>query len=398
MKRLIIAAGLCAAFCAEAMPTKEALEAARPKVMLKTEYIVRKLDSGAFKPGEAADAFVALTVRPTGEAEKFLLLNAALRLRMRSGDIAGAKAVVDRLKAEIPGITAEQLNALMLEETPNCYAAWFSDDKSTPSARNRKEWHVKKARLERNGLTVTSLDELRKCDHSKVVRLYLRGVKGITDEDLAGLTGIEALDLSETGIGEIPAPVFKMKNLQNLWLARNPIKTVPDDIRELNNLRNLRYLNLDGTHVDRIPDGLIHLPVLNYLRMNDTPLDDGMYTDSEGRSRSHFTEILGKMHLRRFYAKNTKITMLPQAYRLGQMTDLDVGGTMISEIAPKWGEGNRFRTVSFAGCTKLRRLPENLDGWSKIQLIDLSDTPIAKDKDEIARIRRAIGDKTTIIY
>ena len=395
MKRLIIAAGLCAAFCAEAMPTKEALEAARPKVMLKTEDIVRKLNSGALKPGEAADAFAALTVRPTGEAEKFLLLNAALRLRMRSGDIAGAKAVVDRLKAEIPGITAEQLNALMLEETPNCYAAWFSDDKSTRSARNRKEWHVKEARLERIGLTVTSLDELRKCDRSKVVRLYLRKAKGITDEDLAGLTGIEALDLSETGIGEIPAPVFKMKKLQSLWLARNPIKTVPDDIRALS---RLRYLNLDGTHVDRIPDGLINLPVLNYLRMNDTPLDDGMYTDSKGCRLSHFTETLGKLRLRRLYARNTKITMLPQTYRVGQMTDLDVGGTMISEISPAWGEWNRFRTVSFAGCTKLRRLPENLDSWSKIRLIDLSDTPIAKDKDEIARIRRAIGDKATIIY
>ena len=47
---------------------------------------------------------------------------------------------------------------------------------------------------------------------------------------------------------------------------------------------------------------------------------------------------------------------------------------------------------------KLKRLPENLDGWSKVQLIDLSDTPIAKDKDEIVRIRRAVGDKTTIIY
>ena len=32
MKRLMIAAGLCAAFCAGAMPTKEALETARPRV------------------------------------------------------------------------------------------------------------------------------------------------------------------------------------------------------------------------------------------------------------------------------------------------------------------------------------------------------------------------------
>ena len=395
MKRLMIAAGLCVAFCAGAMPTKEALETARPKVAEKSAGIVDKLNSGELKPGEGAEALVALAEKETGEAEKFLLLNGALRLRMRAGDIAGAKAVVDKLKADIKGLTAEQLNDMMLEESDNFISTLFKENVTKVPEKNGQEWHVRKSRFERSGLTVTSLDELRKCDRSKVVRLYLRGAKNITAQDLEGLTNIRALDLSETGIKEIPSCVFKMKNLRWLWLARNPIKAVADDIREL---RHLQYLNLDGTQVDKIPDGLTHLPSFHYLRMNGTPLDDGMYTDAQGERRSHFIESLGRLKLKRFYAKNTKITTLPRADLFGLMTDLEVGGTLISEIPPEAEWMGKLRTISFAGCTKLKRLPENIDGWSKVTLIDLSGTPIAKDKDEIARIRRAVGDKTTIIY
>ena len=395
MKRLMIAAGLCAAFCAGAMPTKEALEAARPRVLEMTAEILDKLISGELKPGGGAEALFALAEKETGEAEKFLLLNGALRLRMRGGDIAGAKVVVDKLRADIKGLTAEQLNDMMLEESSNFISKLLNENVAKAPEKNGPKWHVRTSRLERSGLTVTSLDELRKCDRSKVERLYLRGAKNITAQDLEGLTNIRALDLSETGIEEIPSCVFKMKNLRWLWLARNPIKAVADDIREL---RCLQYLNLDGTQVDKIPVGLTHLPSFHYLRMNGTPLDDGMHTDAKGEKRSNFIETLCCLKLKRFYAKNTKITTLPRAGLSGQMTDLDVGGTLISEIPPEAEWIGRLRTISFAGCKKLKRLPENIDGWSKVLLIDLSDTPIAKDKDEIVRIRRAVGDKTTIIY
>lgn len=388
-------AGICAAFCAGAVPTRDALESARPRVEELSAGIVKKLNSGELKPGGGAEALVSLAEKETGEAEKLLLLNAALRLRMRSGDIAGAKAVVDKIRADIKGLTAEQLNDMMLEESSNFISTLLNENVAKAPEKNGPKWHVRKSRLERSGLTVTTLDELRKCDRSTVERLYLRGAKNITAQDLEGLTSVLALDLSETGIEEIPSSVFKMKNLRWLWLARNPIKRVADDIREL---RCLQYLNLDGTQVDKIPAGLTHLPSFHYLRMNGTPLDDGMYTDAKGEKRSSFIETLCCLKLKRFYARNTKITMLPRAGLSGQMTDLDVGGTLISGIPPEAEWIGRLWTISFAGCKKLKRLPENIDGWSKVLLIDLSDTPIAKDKDEIVRIRRAVGDKTTIIY
>ena len=128
MKRLMIAAGLCATFCAGAMPTKEALEAARPRVLEMTAEILDKLNSGELKPGGGAEALVALAEKETGEAEKFLLLNGALRLRMRGGDIAGAKVVVDKLRADIKGLTAEQLNDMMLEESNNFISTLLNEN------------------------------------------------------------------------------------------------------------------------------------------------------------------------------------------------------------------------------------------------------------------------------
>ena len=395
MKRLMFVAGICAAFCAGAVPTRDALESARPRVEELSAGIVEKLNSGELKPGGGAEALVSLAEKETGEAEKLLLLNAALRLRMRSGDIAGAKAVVDKLRADIKGLTAEQLNDMMLEESSSFCAALLGENVGVSPAKNAKEWHVEKARLEKEGLTITSLDQLRKCDRSKVVRLYLRGAKGVTGADLEGLTSVRALDLSETGLAGIPSSVFKLKTLRCLWLARNPIKAVPDEIREIS---GLSYLNLDGTLVDRIPAGLTGLGSFRYLRMNDTPLDDGIFTDATGTIRSRFVETLRQLKLKRLYARNTKITMLPPAGSFGQLTDLDVGGTMISEISPQWNWLGSLQTVSFAGCTKLNRFPEGLGGLSNVKIADISHTPMSKDKNEIARVRRAFGEKTAVIY
>ena len=395
MKRLMVVAGVCAGLCAEALPTRDALEAARPRVEELSIGVVDRLRSGELKPGGGADALVALADGESGEAEKLLLLNAALRVRMRSGDISGAKAVVDKLKSDVQGLTAEQLNDMMLEESGNFCAALLGEDEGAAPARNGKEWHLDKSRLEKDGLTVTSLDELRKCDRSKVVRLYLRGAKGVTDKDFEGLTRVRALDLSETGIAEIPSSVFKLTTLRWLWLARNPIKDVP---HEIHRLASLSYLNLDGTKVDRIPVGLIGLGSFRYLRMNDTPLDDGLFTNAAGEKLSRFVETLSQLKLRRLYARHTKITRLPVDGSFDELTDLDVGGTMLAEISPEWKWLGGLRTVSFAGCAKLDRFPKSLGGLSNVQIVDISDTPMAKDKKQIERVRRAFGEKAAVIY
>ena len=413
MKRLMFAAGICAAFCAGAVPTRDALESAGPRVEKLSAGIVDKLKSGEMEPGGGADALVALADGESGEAEKMLLLNGALRLRMRSGDIAGAKSVVDKLRSDVKGLTAEQLNDMMLEESNNFFSALLVDEKSLSPDRKGKEWHVKKDRLGSNGLTVTSLDELRKCDRSKVERLYLRGAKGVTDEDLEGLTGIKALDLSETDIREIPAPVFKMRTLRWLWLARNPLKEVSKGISML---KELVYLNLDGcSDLEEISWTISRLVdsrrggKLQYLRVNDTMVEDvcAFFPRVEFVLRRVYARG-SNMHRFFMSAMSTEESSCPNL--MDCIEDLDLGNTQFT-FNHKWFEnsecvkiGPHMKRLSFAGCRQLTKLPKVLKtdnpdyDWSKLQLLDLSNTPIARDKEELARIRREIGDTVTIIY
>ena len=226
----------------------------------------------------------------------------------------------------------------------------------------------------------------------------------MTDELNLSANQLDALrEIGNVGAGNSATALSQVINrridMNVPKVALVPLEAVPDLVGGPNAVVVGIFLRVYGKAPSNI---LFLLPQKSAFYLVDTLMGKphGSTTKLEFMDESALMEIgniLSGAYLNAFFTF-TKITMLPQAYRVGQMTDLDVGGTMISEISSEWGAWSNFRTVSFAGCTKLRRLPENLDSRSKIRFIDLSDTPIAKDKDEIARIRRAIGDKATIIY
>ena len=51
------------------------------------------------------------------------------------------------------------------------------------------------------------------------------------------------LDLSNQGLTEIPAEIFKCKNLKKLNLSHNSIKNIPPEISKLKNLKNIDLSN-----------------------------------------------------------------------------------------------------------------------------------------------------------
>jgi len=79
------------------------------------------------------------------------------------------------------------------------------------------------------------------------------------------------LDLSRKKLKEVPADVFKLKNLQVLDLSRNDIKELPASINQLVNLQKLIMANNSLQH---LPITIGDLSNLTFLGLNRNLIED----------------------------------------------------------------------------------------------------------------------------
>ena len=82
---------------------------------------------------------------------------------------------------------------------------------------------------------------------------------------------IVCLDASEIGLTYIPKGICNLKNLKELWLYENQIKTLPKNI---GNLKKLRTLNLNDNQIKTIPESIRNLKNLKGLYLLANPLDE----------------------------------------------------------------------------------------------------------------------------
>ena len=80
-----------------------------------------------------------------------------------------------------------------------------------------------------------------------------------------------------------------------------------------------------------------------------------------------------------------------------KLEDLALDGTAIAEV-PAWlVEMPSLKRVSFSG-SRLKNLPKNIRSWRKLQVLDVSNTPLSENAAECQRIRAELGDDVTILF
>ena len=110
MKKLMIAMVVLAATAhGLAMPTRAELSKAQPLVNDLTADDLRALKAKEKKPGDVAAAHLDLADKADTEAGKYLLLQGAFRLYVRSGDYDAAADVLQRMRGEIAGLPPEMI-------------------------------------------------------------------------------------------------------------------------------------------------------------------------------------------------------------------------------------------------------------------------------------------------
>lgn len=132
------------------------------------------------------------------------------------------------------------------------------------------------------------------------------------------LTQLRELFLHRNNFEEIPSCVCKLTSLQVLWLSNNKIKSIPDEVAQMSSLKRL---HLDNNFIKTLPRSLCELTQLEVLYLNHNAIHD-------------LSESLGKLNqLKRLYLQHNKITELP------------VGITKLSSIILLLLDDNEIRNV-----------------------------------------------------
>ena len=105
---------LTATVCA--MPTKQQLVQAQQLVNDLTADDLRALKSKEKTPGDVAAAHLALADKADTEAGKYLLLQGAFRLYVRSGDYDSAASTLQRMRGEIADLPPEVIVEIVNNE------------------------------------------------------------------------------------------------------------------------------------------------------------------------------------------------------------------------------------------------------------------------------------------
>lgn len=120
-------------------------------------------------------------------------------------------------------------------------------------------------------------------------------------EALKNPKSVKRLDLSKQKLSRIPSEVFtSFPNMYELVLSKNKLKTLPD---ELGNLRNLRILKLDRNKFESLPETIGRLEKLEVLDVNRSDL-------------YYLPESIGNCHsLERIIAWDTNLITLPNSLK-----------------------------------------------------------------------------------
>lgn len=148
-------------------------------------------------------------------------------------------------------------------------------------------------------------------------------------------TELELLDISETGVKEIPPAIFSMTNLDTLRLSDNPeIKEIPSEIKRLT---KLKFLEIRNCNLISITNEIFNLKELETLDVScnsikNLPEGRNEMKDFEiSRSEQGWTNLT---NLKRLILHNNEITQLPEEFKeLQGLRHLTLRGNEITNIS-----------------------------------------------------------------
>jgi Leucine-rich repeat (LRR) protein len=201
-------------------------------------------------------------------------------------------------------------------------------------------------------------------------QLYLRGYTPALIATLQPSSALTHLCLIDCHLTVVPASLLST-SLEQLWLARNQLQTLPENLSQAT---RLTYLNLDHNRLVSLPS--LHRLPLKWLRLNHNQL-----------------QTLPPLppSIERLYLAHNQLTQAPP--KTNQLKEVELSYNPITSLSDDFGAGLVRLDVAY---TRLTTLPKDLSSWRTLRFLNLAGCPMSTEEKE--RIRHALQDVTTLIF
>eukprot|EP01043_Picozoa_sp_COSAG02_P032971 COSAG02_NODE_2226_length_9456_cov_6.430587_4_plen_1233_part_00 len=195
--------------------------------------------------------------------------------------------------------------------------------------------------------------------------------------DLSKLQKLTVLKLTNNQLESLPASVFDLSELQQLWVDVNKLTSLPPEIGKLT---NLWYLKLDENDLVWLPDEIGQLQALEELQADAAGLRSLPPTIKYCRS------------LKSLYLDNNRLTIFPDISTMGNLTLIRASKNNISYLPDSFAEGLRNLTVLELRGNRLSAIPTSIGHLPKLQNLEVSenylvDLPVLYHAQELLYLR-----------
>lgn len=156
---------------------------------------------------------------------------------------------------------------------------------------------------------------------------------------------VKKLSLHSFNLEEWPSKLFELETLETLYISKNLLSHIPEDIVKL---KNLKYLNISNNLIYKIPSFINELPSLTELFLTSNKIKD--------------------FPIELFLCKKLKT--------------IGLSSNQIEYLPTNFNENSTIRTI-FLGGNNIKLLPKEFVQHLKLHVLDLSDNSLDSPPIEI---------------
>lgn len=237
-------------------------------------------------------------------------------------------------------------------------------------------------------------EKLKKAS-KKTTKLQLStGRLKILPREIEELTELKYLDLFGNNIEVLPDWFYKLANLKSLSLKNNSFKKIPTILYAPNSIENLnlsdnRISELFANDVRNLSEILevdISFNGLNLIPDANIQFPKTVILTAKGNNFSVFPPVLNKLStLQKIDLSENSIEKFKDGdfSDLKDLEELDLSRNNLTYLPPSIGELKKLKKLNLSG-NKIKYLPKEFENLVELQYLDLSGNPIEKVPVEIS--------------